>query len=133
MRLIQIVRIAHEGYTNDFPESGLLDFVNRRSGKPLSPVPPGDLLAAHVVHELHAAFEGLRKASDEEQLDAAVVAIEKSAADLDNVLDWLKKAAWDARTARFDAAVAQYEAARRGESSAELNRKENHATGDSSH
>jgi hypothetical protein len=84
MKLIELIRIAAEGYRKELPESELLDFVNKRTGKPLPPEkrPGGDTLAQFVVVELAGTFDP--GATDDEQLAEASRAIEWAADDLHN-------------------------------------------------
>ena len=100
MKLIQLMKIADEGYRKDFPESSLLECVNRRTGRPLDQPPSGDTLALFVVRELSETFES--KASDHEQLAEAARCVEKAVNDLGNILSALDKPAPAASKPRAD-------------------------------
>ncbi len=91
MKLIDLVLICNEGYTQDFPESSLLEFVNQRSGRPLvkMPSPIGDTLALFVVRELAETFDA--EAGEEEQIAEAIRVLSRARRDLDNIVSALEK------------------------------------------
>ena len=60
MTLIELIRRADKGYTTDFPESSLLELVDRETGRPL-PDASGDTLALFVVRELGETFDPTRR------------------------------------------------------------------------
>src|SRR5208282_4297897 len=86
MILIDLLTAADKGYTKDFPESSLLEFVDEHGG-PLSPAPTGDTLALFVVRELADTYDP--QADDETQTATAVRAIEAARTNLDNINDAL--------------------------------------------
>ena len=83
--------ICEQGYTQDFPESSLLELVNQRSGQPLKRVrkPVGDTLALFVVRELAETHDA--QASDEKQITEAVRVMAMAKGNLDNIIDALQK------------------------------------------
>ncbi len=91
MKLIDLVLICNEGYTQDFPESSLLEYVNLRSGQPLlkMPSPLGDSLAVFVIRELAETFDP--DASDGEQIAEAVRVMSAARDNLENVVTALEK------------------------------------------
>ena len=86
MKLIQLVRICDGAYSQDFPESSLLELVNQRSGKPLKrmPSPIGDTLALFVVRELAETYDA--DANDEQQITEAVRVMEMAKGNLENII-----------------------------------------------
>jgi hypothetical protein len=84
--LIELLTICDEAYAKDFPESSLLELVNKRSGKPLKrlPSPIGDTLALFVVRELSETFDA--EASDEQQITETVRVMEMARGNLDNII-----------------------------------------------
>ena len=89
MNLIQLIRICNEGYTQDFPESSLLEFVNPREGTPLLklPSPIRDTLALFVVRELSETFDA--EANDEQQITEAVRVMETGRINIENIISAL--------------------------------------------
>jgi len=88
MKLINLMKIADEGYRKDFTESGLMRFVDPE-GIPLHRQvnrqnPSGDLLAEFVVQELWETYDD--EASDQEQLATAREATLKAAQRLRDVM-----------------------------------------------
>lgn len=83
MTLIELIRRADKGYTEDFPESSLLELVDQETGRPL-PDASGDTLTLFVVRELGETFDP--DAADEEQLPTARRCIENAVHDLGNIL-----------------------------------------------
>jgi hypothetical protein len=83
--------ICNEAYTEGFPESSLLEFINRRSGRPLLMVqsPVGDTLALFVVRELSETFDP--ESSDQEQLTEAIRVIGAARSNLDNIIHALER------------------------------------------
>lgn len=91
MRLIELIVLCDAGYTQDFPESSLLEYINPRSGGPLLklPSPIGDTLALFVVRELSETFDP--DASDEEQLSEAIRVMAAARNNLDNIVSALEE------------------------------------------
>lgn len=91
MRLIELLAICHEAYSQDFPESSLLSLVNQRSGEPLKrlPSPIGDTLALFMVRELAETFDA--EASDGEQIAEALRVMEMAQANIDNIISVLER------------------------------------------
>lgn len=91
MTLINLIRICDQAYTQDFPESSLLGFVNKETGEPLKrlPSPIGDTLALFVVRELAETFDA--EASDDEQIAEAIRVMEMARANIDNIVSVLER------------------------------------------
>jgi hypothetical protein len=89
MTFLQLVRICDEAYSRDFPESALLEFVNRRTGQPRrrTPSPVGDTLALFVVRELAETFDA--QAGDEAQIAEAARVMEMARANIENIISAL--------------------------------------------
>ena len=93
MTLLQLIALCDAAYTRDFPESSLLELVNRRSGTPLKrlPSPISDTLALFVVRELAETFD--TDASDEQQAAEAIRVIHAARTNLDNITSALQRQA----------------------------------------
>ena len=89
MQLIQLLQIANGGYVKDFPESPLLDLVNKKTGQPLKRQPGGDSLALFVVIELAETYD--EEATDDEQLEEAVRVMTAARDNLENIIVALEK------------------------------------------
>ena len=81
MTLIDLIDLADRGFTRDFAESSLLDFVDRR-GYPRDE--SGDTVALFIVRELAETFD--EEAREEDQIDTAINAMTKARDDLENVI-----------------------------------------------
>ena len=87
MQLLELVRLADAGYTREFPESSLLEIVDRK-GKP-NKTDGGDTLALFIVRELSETYDP--KASSEDQVEEALRCMRRARGDLDNLIDALER------------------------------------------
>jgi hypothetical protein len=83
MQLIDLVRRCEKAYARVFPESSLIEQVDRQ-GVPLNPPPGGDTLALFIVQELHETYEP--DADDRDQLATARDAMQDAVDELDAVI-----------------------------------------------
>lgn len=86
MKLLELITTCDEGYRQDFSESSLLEFVHKKTGRPLErlPSPIGDTLALFIVRELAETFDP--EATDQQQIVEAIRVIERAKSNLDSIV-----------------------------------------------